>query len=160
MASSRARLSREAALGSPTASCSGRVPERSSPVMRARPMLPAPSIAMRLLVMGRALYWLDWAKAPVALSPGQPIDDRKHAGERRDFRRRKDGRSPLGRARSKQRGSEAHDGRAFGNGRLEIAAHAHRQRVEPGALNVELIAKLAKLREPGALAGRLGLLGR
>jgi len=37
------------------------------------------------------LYWLDWAKAPAALSPGQPIGDGKHAGERRDFRRRKDG---------------------------------------------------------------------
>src|SRR5207244_2870904 len=39
------------------------------------------------------------------------------------------------------------------------AAHAHRQRVEPRAPGVELIAELAKLREPGALARRLGLLG-
>src|SRR5207253_8277253 len=38
---------------------------------------------------------------------GQPIDDGKYAGERRDPRRPKDGRPRLGRAGSEQRGSEA-----------------------------------------------------
>src|SRR5438876_509169 len=158
MASSRARRSREAALGSPTLRCSGRVPERSSPVMRARPMLPAPSTAMRLLVMAAALYSIG-QKRLRRLLPSQPIDGVNRAGERRDSRRRKDGRSRLGRAGSEQRGSQAHDRRALGDRGLEVAAHAHRQRVEPRAPGVELIAELAKLREPGALARRLGLLG-
>src|SRR5207302_34863 len=69
MPRSRASASRAPATGSPTLRCSGRVPERSSPPMRARPMLPAPSMARRLLVIRALLYWSDWAKAPVALSP-------------------------------------------------------------------------------------------
>src|SRR3984893_1095054 len=117
MPRSRASASRAAAMGSPTLMCSGRVPERSSPPMSARPMLPAPSMARRLLVM-RPLLYGSWAK---------------------------------------QRRPEAHDGRALKNRRFEVTAHAHRQRVEPGARGVERRRTLAQPREPCALARRLAL---
>src|SRR5881398_1298226 len=77
MPRSRASASRAPATGSPTLRCSGRVPERSSPPMRARPMLPAPSMARRLLVM-RALLYGSWAKQrrPEA-HDGRPFRNRR-----------------------------------------------------------------------------------
>ena len=64
------------------------------------------------------------------------------------------------RSQAEQRGADPHHGRAFLDRGLEVAAHAHRQRVEPGAARVELSQQRAQLREPGALARRLALLGR